>query len=256
MNAKFYPIFGLILFGLLFVTGNSFSQSSTESWFGSYSATNTGRWDALGGSEMIGAQFFSEQGDYRGQISDFIIDRHDGRISHVIISDALGGGGESVFLPFSAVRRSGNVFVYHVSDDVDRLYAYNFYGEMPSWSTPYSFSPTEPMAGDSYRFSELIGSDARTRRGEEVGMINDVVINFADGRALYLVLSDVGGMEGKMVATPFSTLSRAEGKVCTLDTTRGRLIEGPAFASADKTDRQYAERVYRSYGLQPYWEME
>jgi sporulation protein YlmC with PRC-barrel domain len=165
-------------------------------------------------------------------------------------------GGEPVFLPFSAVRRSGNVFVYHLSEDVPRFYSYEFHGDKPYWSSLFSSYATEPMTGDAYRFSELIGSDARTRRGEEVGMINDVVINFADGRALYLVLSDVGGMEGKMVATPFSTLSRAEGKVCTLDTTRGRLIEGPAFASRDKTDRQFAEKVYRSYGLQPYWEME
>ena len=256
MNAKFYPILGLILLSFLFVAGNSLSQSSTESWFTSYSAENRGSWDALEGSEMIGAQFFSAQGDYRGQISDFIIDRHDGRISHVILSDVLGRGAESVSLPFSAVRRSGNVFVHHLSDDVDRFYAYEFYGETPSWSSLYSFYATEPMTGESYRFSELIGSDARTYRGEEAGWINDVVINFADGRALYLVLSDVGGMEGKMVATPFSTLSRAEGKVCTLDTTRGRLIEGPAFASEDKTDRQFADKVYRSYGLQPYWEME
>jgi len=256
MNAKFYPILGLILLSFLFVAGNSISQTSTESWFTSYSAEDRGSWNALEGSDMIGAQFFSTQGDYLGRISDFTIDRHEERISYIILSDVVGRGAESVSIPFSEVRRSDNVFLHHLSDDVPRYYDYPFYGETPSWSGLYSFYAWEPMAGEGYRFSELIGSDARTRQGEEAGWINDVVINFADGRAVYLVLSDVGGMEGKMVATPFSTLSRAEGKVCTLDTTRGRLIEGPAFASEDKTDRQYADKVYRYYGLQPYWEME
>jgi sporulation protein YlmC with PRC-barrel domain len=256
MNAKFYPFLGYFILSVLLVTGSSISQASTESWFSSYFAESRESWDALEGSEMIGAQLFSAQGDYLGQINDFSIDRHDGRISHIILSDAVGRGAESVFIPFSAVRRSGNIFVHSVSEDAYRYYGYDFYGEPPRWSTVYSFSTTEPMAGEAYRFSELIGSDARTRRGEEVGWINDVVINFTDGRAVYLVLSDVGGMEDKMVAAPFNTLSSAEGKVCTLDTTRGRLLEAPAFASADKTDRQYAAEVYRHYGLQPYWEME
>ena len=256
MNAKLYPILGLFILSLLFVAGSSISQTPEESWFTSYSPESRAGWDALEGGEMIGAQLFSTQGDYLGQISDFMIDRYDGRISHVILSDVLGRGAESVSIPFSAVRRSGNVFVHPVSEDVPKYYGYEFYGETPYWSRFFSFYATDPMAREGYQFSELIGSDARTRRGEEVGWINDVVINFTDGRAVYLVLSDVGGMEGKMIAAPFSTLSRAEGKVCYLDTTRGRLLEGPAFASGDTADRLFADEVYRHYGLQPYWEIE
>jgi sporulation protein YlmC with PRC-barrel domain len=257
MNAKFYPFLGYFILSLLLFTGSSISQASTESWFTSYSAENRGSWDALEGSEMIGAQLFSTQGDYLGQISDFVIDRHDGRISHLILSDVPRMGAESLSIPFSTVRKSGDsVFVHSASEDVYKFYDYGFYGETPSFSRLYSFHATEPTTGEGYRFSELIGSDARTRRGEEAGWINDVVINFADGRAVYLVLSDVGGMEGDRVAAPFNTLSSAEGKVCTLDTTRERLLEGPAFAAGDKADRQYADEVYRFYGLQPYWEME
>jgi sporulation protein YlmC with PRC-barrel domain len=257
MNAKSYPFLGLLILSVVFVTGSSISQASTESWFTSYSAESRESWDALEGSEMIGAQLFSTQGDYLGQINDFVIDRHDGRISHLILSDVPAMGAASLSIPFSAVRRSGDsVFVHSASEDVYKFYDYGFYGETPSFSRLYSFRATEPMTGEGYRFSELIGSDARTRRGEEVGWIDDVVINFSDGRAVYLVLSDVGGMEGDRIAAPFNTLSSAEGKVCTLDTTRGRLVEGPAFASEDKADRQYADEVYRYYGLQPYWEME
>jgi sporulation protein YlmC with PRC-barrel domain len=257
MNAKFYPILGLLIISGLFVAGSSISQASVESWVTPYSPQVRGSWDALEGSEMIGAQLFSTEGDYMGWISDFTINREDGRISRIILSDVQGRGAESVSIPFSTVSRSGdNVFVYSRPEGVYKYYNYGFYGETAFWSGLYSFYAWEPMAGEGYRFSELIGSDARTHQGEEAGWINDVVINFTDGRAVYLVVSDVGGMEGKMMATPFSTLSKAEGKVCYLDTTRGKLLEGPTFASGDTDDRQFADRVYRYYGLQPYWEME
>ncbi len=81
------------------------------------------------------------------------------------------------------------------------------------------------------------------------------MIDFSKGRVVYSVLSDVGGMEGKIVAVPFSELYRSGGgNIFVLNITKERLLTAPSFAWANIGDRQYAVNVYRYYGVQPYWE--
>jgi hypothetical protein len=57
---------------------------------------------------LIGHQVISpEYITNLGQISDVLIDRCDGRAAFVVLSDTLGLGSESIFVPFDALFRTG-----------------------------------------------------------------------------------------------------------------------------------------------------
>jgi sporulation protein YlmC with PRC-barrel domain len=109
---------------------------------------------------------------------------------------------------------------------------------------------------EQFKFSELIGSRVQGSQGERIGTVDDLVISFSDRRAVYSVFSEGEGMEGRMVAVPFSTLSGVGENIIVFNGTREKLLASPDFRWTNTADRNDAEDIYRYHGLQPYWEEE
>jgi sporulation protein YlmC with PRC-barrel domain len=106
----------------------------------------------------------------------------------------------------------------------------------------------------------MLGSTVQNLQGEELGTLNDLVVNPADNRVVYGVLASGGllGLGEKLFAVPLSALQHAA-KVDTLllDMAQERLKQAPEFNPHNwpqMTDRQWIASVYTFYGLQPYWE--
>lgn len=252
---------GLFVFGILFLGfGNSYSQEfqqGTPMMFGQPSISG---WDSLEASRMIGSELTTQSGDYLGRISDLVIDPN-GTISEVVLSDIQGKGGEQISIPYAAMSHvRDNTFVF----DKDLEYRWRFsdvggaYFEEPysQWAELQFIYSVPPTPEGAYRFSELLGTPVRTSKGDEVGRVNDLVIDLTKNQLVYLVLSDVGEREEKMVAVPFKELSKGDGNVYTVRVTKEKLLDSPAFVWSDVSDRKYAENVYRYYGLQPRWSEE
>jgi len=208
---------------------------------------------------MIGAQLITNDGDYIGQISNLVVNSENGHVLEVILSDVPGRGGEQIAVPFDAISHSGgDVFVFNPPEELGWYSAYmgaGDYGELPFGyftEVRYLYS-VEPIPMAAFNATTLIGAPVQTSKGEDVAWVNDLVIDFAKDQVVYSDLSDVGGMQGKMVAVPFSELSK-KGDMFTLHATREKLEEAPAFTWNDTTDLRYAESIYRYYGVQPYWE--
>ncbi len=66
----------------------------------------------------------------------------------------------------------------------------------------------------------------KTPKREDLGWIDDLVIDFAVGRIGHLVVSHAGGTEGKMACIPFSILSKSGEKAFVLKTTKEDLRGG------------------------------
>ena len=98
-----------------------------------------------------------------------------------------------------------------------------------------------------------MGAPVEASKEVWVGRVNDLVIDFRNDQVVYSVLSDMGGMGGRMVAVPFNELSKGSGKAFTLHTTKEKLMNAPTFAWTEMTDLRYAQDIYRYYGVQPYW---
>jgi sporulation protein YlmC with PRC-barrel domain len=255
-----YPAMALFIFIILFFgIGNSYSQEFPQGTITLYNQSNIKGWDTFEASRMIGAQVVNRTGDPLGQITDLVIDSENGHISEVILSDVQGEGGEQVAVPFAALSHTGwDIFVFNKPEE----YPENFssvggpYFEEPfsEWAEIRFLYSVLPLPTGAYRLSALMGASVRTQKGDEVGRVNDLVIDFTKNQLVYSVLSDVKEKEGKMVAVPFSELSTEGGDRFTLHTTKEKLMDSPAFAWTDMADHRYAENIYRYYGVQPYWE--
>ena len=116
----------------------------------------------------------------------------------------------------------------------------------------------EPMAqgwGRAYSFDQIKGMTVKSSQGEELGKIQDIVID-TQGHVPFAVLYHGGylGMGGKLVAVPFGALAfDAMGKNLVLNATKEKLDSAPAFKMSDLADQKWAEDTYRSFGQQPYW---
>jgi sporulation protein YlmC with PRC-barrel domain len=109
--------------------------------------------------------------------------------------------------------------------------------------------------------STLNGDNVVNKAGEDVGKIDEIMIDTSTGRVAYAVLSFGGflGMGDKLFAIPWSRLSLDEGrKVFVLDVDRATLEKAPGFDKhnwPDMADRAWGNRIYTYYGSRPYWEV-
>jgi sporulation protein YlmC with PRC-barrel domain len=252
-----YPAIALYVLSILFLgVGNSYSEQFPQGTITMYGQTDIRGWDTLEASSMIGAQLLTRTGYPLGQISDLVIDSENGHVLEVILSDVRGKGNEQVAVPFFALSHTGtSTFVFNTPEEFSTGFASAggpYYNEPFSewWAEVRFLYPGLLSPMGAHRISELIGTPVQTRKGEDVGRVNDLVLDFAQAQLLYSVL-DVGE---KMVAVPFSEFSKGGGDWFTLRTTKEKLLDSPAFTGTDMADRKYAENIYRYYGVQPYWE--
>jgi len=126
------------------------------------------------------------------------------------------------------------------------------------------YAPTTTETGKTYRrvmsAGSLTGDRVVNSRGEDIGKIDEIMIDTPTGRVAYAVLSFGGflGMGDKLFAIPWSMLSLDEGnKVFRLDIDKERLKRAPGFDKdhwPDMADRTWGTSVYQYYGASPYWD--
>jgi len=108
--------------------------------------------------------------------------------------------------------------------------------------------------------STLKGDKVVNLQGEDLGSIEEIMIDLERGRVAYAVLSFGGflGMGDKLFAIPWEAL--------TVDTSEKRLVlnvdkellkRAPGFDKSnwpDMTDRAWGTELYGYYGYKPYWD--
>lgn len=109
--------------------------------------------------------------------------------------------------------------------------------------------------------SSLEGNDVVNSAGEDLGNIEEVMIDVSSGRVAYAVLSFGGflGLGNKLFAIPWNALQLdAINERFILDIDKERLENAPGF---DKdhwpamADRQWADEIHAYYSSRPYWEV-
>jgi sporulation protein YlmC with PRC-barrel domain/Cu/Ag efflux protein CusF len=117
------------------------------------------------------------------------------------------------------------------------------------------------MTSRLHRASEMIGTEVENPQGENLGKIEEIVIDPVDNSVAYAVLSFGGflGLGEKYFAIPWRALQhRGEGgETVVLDVDKERLENAPGFNKNDWPDmanRSWGEEIHAYYGQQPYWE--
>lgn len=105
----------------------------------------------------------------------------------------------------------------------------------------------------------MIGNDVRNRTGDDLGKIEEIMIDTTTGRVSYAVLSFGGflGLGDKLFAIPWQSLQLdPEDHSFILDVDKETLENAPGFDKDDwpeTDDRKWLESVYTYYGHDPYW---
>jgi len=108
--------------------------------------------------------------------------------------------------------------------------------------------------------STLAGDAVKNSAGEDLGKLDEIMIDIPTGRVAYAVLSFGGFMRmgNKLFAVPWDALTVDEDqKHFILDVDKGRLENAPGFDKdnwPDMADRTWGTRIYSFYGRTPYWE--
>lgn len=107
--------------------------------------------------------------------------------------------------------------------------------------------------------STIEGTAVRNAAGEDLGEINDIMIDLEMGRIAYAVLSFGGflGLGNKLFAIPWEALKIGiTGDVFILNVPREKLEKAPGFDQdqwPDWADQSWGESIHSYYGYKPYW---
>ena len=110
--------------------------------------------------------------------------------------------------------------------------------------------------------STLAGDKVRNAAGEDLGKVDEIMIDIPTGRVAYAVVSFGGFMRmgNKLFAIPWSALAVDEDEKCfILDVDRQTLETAPGFDKnnwPDMEDETFRTQVYKHYNADPYWEEE
>jgi sporulation protein YlmC with PRC-barrel domain len=119
--------------------------------------------------------------------------------------------------------------------------------------------PTVATHRRVFAASTLVGEKVMNPRKEDLGRIEELMIDPYSGRVAYAVLSFGGflGLGDKLFAIPWSALSLdAAEKRFILNISKDLLERAPGFDKAnwpDMSDPAWGAQVYTYYGYKPYW---
>lgn len=108
--------------------------------------------------------------------------------------------------------------------------------------------------------SSLTGDRVRNSAGDNLGKIEDIMIDIPSGRVAYAVLSFGGflGMGNKLFAVPWNAFTiDEENKEFILDVDKKTLENAPGFDKdnwPDMADPSFGRQIFGHYGYTPYWE--
>lgn len=108
----------------------------------------------------------------------------------------------------------------------------------------------------------ITGDNARNPDGDNLGTIEELVIDLQGGRVNYAVLASGGflGLGDKYFAIPWDLLTvDTDSHEIVIDVSKETLENAPGFDKdnwPDIHDRSWLGDVYRYYGREPYWEDE
>jgi sporulation protein YlmC with PRC-barrel domain len=246
-------------------------------------------------TKLIDCTVKNTKGEKIGDVEDLIIDKDEGYVAYAVLSfGGFLGVGEKLFaIPFSKVVRTDDetCVVSDVSKaqlekapnfandswpTFDRKYGttlHEYYQAKPYWDDSSRTAHTDPTRIDKdaldkdrlnargmVRASKAIGTDVEDASGNNLGDVDDIVIDDGTGRVVYAVLSFGGfmGMGDKLFAIPWQSLTKStkdESKMV-LDVPKDRLKAAPGFDKKNwpnMADRRWGHDIHTYYGKEPFW---
>ena len=224
---------------------------------------------------LLGMEVKNQQGEKLGEIENFMIDVKDGNIAYTVMDTGLFGKLLAVPMRALTVKPGERTAMLNVdkaklqqapsfatdswSDAVERRWlvdVYTFYGTQPYPSL--QVITTEPI-GVAHA-DKILGLDAENPQGENLGEIENLLIDMTAGRIASIMLAFGGwlGLGENLAPVPWDALTFKPGTDrVTLNVDKEKLRKAPQFAKDNwpaTVERQWLANVYAYYGEKPYWQ--
>lgn len=256
--------------------------------------------DFLSAGTIKGDKVINEAGEDLGKIEELMIDIQNGKVAYAVLSFGgfLGMGDKLFAIPWQALnlRVHEHAFVLNVPKEIlenakgfdkdnwplttreELSRTYTYYGYQPYWQpevTGQTGPSGEIVSERTVRTEEALsrenpdflsagtikGDKVVNRAGEDLGKLEEIMIDLHDGRIAYTVLSFGGflGIGNKLFAVPWQVLQpRVHEHKFLLDVPKETLKNAEGFDKDNWpiTNREWLSTIYSYYGYQPYWQRE
>lgn len=231
-------------------------------------------------SDLIGKPVMNKSGERLGEIQDLAIDGERGRVAYAVLSFGtfLNMGGKWFAVPTGALTLPNHAEHFVLAVETDQLKnapgfdknqwprmqdvkwstdTHKFYGQRPYWMDEKDAST--PTTMNVQKASDIIGRSVRNNQGEDLGEIQDLVVDPDTFRVAYAVLTFGGylGFGDKLFAMPVSVLEMPDSDGdAVLNVDKNRLESAKGFDQNDwpnLADPTIAVTTYELYGKRPYW---
>jgi hyperosmotically inducible protein len=231
-------------------------------------------------SEIIGKQVTDAGGQKLGKVDELAVDVESGRVSLVLLNvgGVLGVGGKTVAIPPRAFADDPMSKSLRLDIDKNKISAAPEF-DMAKWKEgvttnqiiavyrhygqePYFVAVREVKTARTFRTeraSKVIGFPVVNSENKKCGDVDNLVVDLPAGRILHVVVASGGflGVGDSLNAVPPSALSYTpSGDALLLNLSKEKLTQAPSFKKnewPDFKDPQYSGKVYRSYGVDPYF---
>lgn len=241
-----------------------------------------GRYHGCRASKLIGSNVVNPEGKDLGKIEDVAIDPDSGRVAYAVLSFGgfLGIGDKYFAIPWQSLK-FGNQDDEKITLAVEKSQLENAKGfDKDNWPdmaneqwarqthTSFGAEPYwESLTGDQaqtrpqrvVRLSELQDEQVKNSQGEQLGDIDEIVLDSGRGQVAYAVIGSGGFLDigEELVAVPWKKLNVQDKDTIRMDVAKDQLTAGPRINNKQwprPTDDVYLIEVYRFYNVAPYWE--
>jgi len=232
-------------------------------------------------NKLIGKTVLSSDHQKLGKIETIIVDLESGRVLYAVVgSGGILGAGEKKFAvaprEFSETQGSdahlnmdkaqlqaAPEFTKDISKDGELGKAefvssvYQYYGEHPWWEG--KASANAGSFHNVHKADDVVGMKVRNVSNEEVGKVENVIIDLPAGRVLYVIFAPDRNMDAgdNLYAFPPNAFTLGgDQKTLVTDINKERLAGAPHFTKnnwPNLSDSTWATQVYQYHGKQAYF---
>jgi sporulation protein YlmC with PRC-barrel domain len=257
-------------------------QKSYRTWGSAIAVSVAATAHLVRASSLIGLNVENATGENLGEIKNLAIDPNCGCVRVAIMSygGAIGIGDTHIAVPLKAFRfdakpskatldltkdrlnqapkfddKNWDVIAdKNWNSTVDQFYNVKRDSDFQKNKEGADVQTLKPIKG-----SDLVGMDVHNRQDEDLGEIEDLMIDVNTGKIGYAVLAFGGvmGINEKLFAVPWQALSiNAGNKQVVLGVDKEKLAQAPGFDKnnwPDMGDVNWSKDVHAFYGSDPNW---
>ncbi|MGH8668337.1 MAG: PRC-barrel domain-containing protein [Burkholderiales bacterium] len=209
--------FSLLVFASASAFGNEATKNQSGASGGSASSSTSQQQSAkatgqMSAEQLIGKKVSDAQGKEIGEIKDVVVDLQNGRVHAAVLEfgGTLGVGEKNYAFPISQLKPGKSQGQYSMNIDKQKLenaegFAQNEWPAMDSeyWGTvggqgKAAAGATKARKMTLVRASEIQGKPVSDKSGQEVGEVQDLVIDMKSGQLRNIVIGVSDGGQAKV----------------------------------------------------------